>query len=156
MDDHEIFIFNKNTSPHEFTWQKCASWRRFLRGCKHSQISLVASSHNTLVFTVDEHKWGVYLFSSNEETLDIIRSTPLMLSGFCAVTDGGRFFGEDVFARVLSLMGDFGIEIITDWNLDPLKRHYITMNCRRYSVRCSVQRPKGFNENARYFLLERD
>ena len=154
-EDYDLFILNDDLSL-KLTWQKHNFWRRFLRSCEPSEISLVASSHNIRVFTVDGFKWLIYLFASNSDAFDIIRSSPLMLSGVCWITQGRRFYDEELFAKILSMAGFWGMEVVTDCDLDPLKRGSISMNCRRYSVRHSEKIPDGFNGNVRSFMVERD
>ena len=152
-ENYDLFIFNDLSQEHK--GHKMGFWDGFLYHCEPLKISLVASNRNIRVFTIDGKKWGIYLFANNEDAVDLIRSSSLMLSGFCWITDDYKDYRTNFFAQVLSMMGRFGLEVLTNCEIDPLKWGGITMNCRQYSVMHSVEKPEGF-DNARYFLIERD
>jgi hypothetical protein len=108
-------------APNSHT-ERTRFFRNFIRNSSRD-IHLVAATKQLRVFSIDESRWGIYLFAENNRVFDeIIRRSGLDISCFVGICDGCGEGGNHecvnsapFFSKVLSLMPqERAMHVITD------------------------------------------
>ena len=86
-DEFNTFIYS-DFFPRKFGGTRTEFFHRFLASCGGKKIEVIAATDECRVFYTSGGKWGVFLFMSNDNAVDIIRKSEIPIEGFCGVVDG--------------------------------------------------------------------
>jgi len=110
-DEFNMFVYS-DYFPWRFGGTRSEFYRHFLSSCGGKKIDLIAATEECRVFYTSGGKWGVFLFLSNDNAVDIIRKSEIPIEGFCGVVDGCVEGGNTeccnefpFMSKILGLMG---------------------------------------------------